>query len=306
MPRRPRPIGGIVLTALLTLLSTSCATQRPSQPAGSPIVVAASIDTWGSVLAQLGGSRVRAKSIIASPATDPHDYEPSPADARLIADAAVFVYNGVGYDSWAARAIHADPEPARQVIDVGRLTGTPDDGNPHRWYDPANVVAVANAITAALTRADPADAGYFDSLHTRWLGTDLAGYHGLIGGIRARFAGTPVAASESVFSPLAQALGLDLITPAGLLRAVSEGTDPSAADKARVDRQLTRGEVKVYVFNSQNATPDVAAQVRIAERVGIPVVAVTETLTPAGSTFQDWQSDQLRHLQTALAQATGR
>jgi zinc/manganese transport system substrate-binding protein len=306
MRRRPLPIGGIVLATLLVLLSAGCATRRPSEPAGSPIVVAASIDTWGSVLAQLGGARVRASSIIASPATDPHDYEPSPADARLIADAAVFVYNGVGYDSWAAKAIHADPEPARQVIDVGRLTGTPAGGNPHRWYDPASVVAVADAITAALERADPADAEYFDNLHTRWLGTELAGYHRLIAGIRSRYAGTPVAASESVFSPLAQALGLDLVTPAGLLRAVSEGTDPSAADKALVDRQLTRREVKVYVFNSQNATPDVAAQVRTAERVGIRVVAVTETLTPQGIAFQDWQSDQLRQLQAALAQATGR
>lgn len=305
MPRRRFPIGGIALV-LLTLLPAGCATRRPARPAGSPIVVAASIDTWGSVLAQLGGSRVRASSIIASPATDPHDYEPTPADARLIADAAVFIYNGVGYDSWAAKAVRADPEPERQLIDVGRLTGTPNDGNPHRWYDPADVVAVADAITTALKRADPIDAGYFDSLHARWLGTELTGYQALIAGIRARYAGTPVAASESVFSPLAQALGLELRTPPGLLRAVSEGTDPSAADKAQVDRQLTRREVKVYVFNSQNATPDVTAQVRIAERAGIPVVAVTETLTPRGNSFQDWQSDQLRRLQAALARATGR
>jgi zinc/manganese transport system substrate-binding protein len=306
MPPRPLPIGGIMLAVLLMLLSTGCATRRPTEPAGSPIVVAASIDTWGSVLAQLGGSRVRASSIIASPATDPHDYEPTPADARLIADASVFIYNGVGYDSWAAKAVAADPAPARQLIDVGRLTGTPDDGNPHRWYDPANVVAVADAITVALKRVDPADAGYFDGLHTRWLGTALADYRGLIAGIRSRYAGTPVAASESVFSPLAQALGLDLVTPSGLLRAVSEGTDPSAADKALVDRQLTRREVKVYVFNSQNATPDVAALVRTAKRSGIPVVEVTETLTPRGSSFQDWQSSQLRQLRAALAQATGR
>jgi len=306
MPLRPLPIGGIVLAILVALVSTGCATERPAEPAGGPIVVAASIDTWGSVLAQLGGSRVRARSIIASPATDPHDYEPTPADARLIADAAVFVYNGVGYDSWAKRAVHADPEPDRQVIDVGRLTATPDDGNPHRWYDPANVVTVADAITAALKRADPSDAGYFDSLHTHWLGTDLAGYRELIDGIRSRYAGTPVAASESVFSPLAQALGLDLVTPPGLLRAVSEGIDPSSADKALLDRQLTRREAKVYVFNSQNATPDVAAQLRTAERAGIPVVEVTETLTPRGSSFQDWQSNQLRQLRAALARATGR
>jgi zinc/manganese transport system substrate-binding protein len=303
---RAFPIGGILLALVALLLPAGCATRRPAGPAGAPIVVAASIDTWGSILAQLGGSRVRASSIIASPATDPHDYEPTPADARLIADAAVFVYNGVGYDTWATKAVRADPEAGRQLVDVGRLTATPADGNPHRWYDPADVRTVADAITAALERADPADAGYFDTLHSRWLGTALAGYHQLLAGIRARFAGTPVAASESVFSPLAQALGLNLVTPAGLLRAVSEGSEPSTADKARVDRQLSRREVKVYVFNSQNATPDVTAQVHTAERAGIPVVAVTETLTPEGTSFQDWQSGQLRQLQAALARATGR
>jgi zinc/manganese transport system substrate-binding protein len=295
-----------VAALMSAVLLAGCATSRPAAEPGAPIVVAASIDTWGSILAQLGGTRVRASSIITSPATDPHDYEPTPADARLIADAAVFVYNGVGYDSWAERAVRADPEPTRQVIDIGRLTGTPTDGNPHRWYDPADVNAVADAITAALRRADPADAGYFDSRHASWTGAATAGYRQLLSNIRGRYAGTPVGASESVFAPLAQALGLDLLTPAGLLRAVSEGTDPSAADKAVVDRQLDRKQVKVFVYNSQNSTPDVSAQVSAARRAGIPVVEVTETLTPPGASFQDWQSTQLRRLESALSQATGR
>jgi zinc/manganese transport system substrate-binding protein len=305
MPRRPPPAGRVALL-VLGLLLAGCAVARPAAQPGAPIVVAASIDTWGSILAQLGGSRVRASSIVAGPATDPHDYEPTPADARLIADAAVFVYNGVGYDSWAGRAVRADPEPARQVIDVGRLTGTPADANPHRWYAPADVAAVADAITAALRRADPADAEYFDSRHASWVGAATADYRRLIAGIRARYAGTPVGASESVFAPLAQAMGLHLLTPPGLLRAVSEGTDPSAGDKALVDRQLARRQVKVFVYNSQNATPDVSAQVAAARRAGIPLVEVTETLAPPGASFQDWQAAQLRQLQSALNRATGR
>ena len=228
-----------------------------------------------------------------SPATDPHDYEPTPADAKVIAMAAVFVENGVGYDSWAARAVRADPEPGRQVIDVAQLTGTPAGGNPHRWYSP-RTWQVADAITAALKRADPADAGYFDRQHEPFVGTGLAEYHRLIAEIRTRYAGTPVGASESVFSPLADALGLDLITPAGFLRAISEGADPSAADKAAIDAQLSGRQIEVYVFNSQNSTPDVAAQVRAAQRAGIPVVDVTETPTPAGARFQDWQVRQLQ------------
>lgn len=296
------------LVAALTL--TACATTAPG---GSPatgshgvIAVAASINVWGSILAQLGGSRVSATSIITNPATDPHAYEPTPADARTIASAAVFVENGIGYDPWAARALAANPVSHRIVLDVGHLLGIPANGNPHRWYSPADVATVAATMTADLKRADPADSAYF-AARLRWFETaGLARYHQLITDIKTKYAGTPVGASESIVTPMAAALGLALLTPATFLRAISEGTDPSAADKATVDAQIAGRKIKVYVFNSQNATPDVAAQVAAARSRGIPVVAVTETLSPATATFQDWQSNQLQALATALAQGTGR
>ncbi|MDT4934990.1 MAG: zinc/manganese transport system substrate-binding protein, partial [Pseudonocardiales bacterium] len=124
--------------------------------------------------------------------------------------------------------------------------------------------------------------------------------------IKTKYAGTPVGASESIFAPLADALGLNLITPPSFLKDISEGTDPSAGDKATIDAQISGKKIKVYVFNSQNSTPDVSAQVAAAKKQGIPVTAVTETLSPAGASFQDWQSNQLRTLESALAQATGK
>jgi len=59
------------------------------------------------------------------------------------------------------------------------------------------------------------------------------------------------------------------------------------------------------VFNSQNSTPDVRAQVDAARARGIPVTSITETLTPPTATFQDWQVAQLQSLQAALAEASG-
>ena len=131
-------------------------------------------------------------------------------------------------------------------------------------------------------------------------------YTSLIADIRSRYARTPVGASESIFSPLAEALDLDLRTPAAFLAAISEGSEPTAADKTTVDAQIRTRQIKVYVFNSQNATPDVRAQVDAARAAGIPVVAVTETLTPANASFQEWQVTQLRALQAALATGTRR
>src|SRR5689334_19065354 len=134
------------------LLLTGCATSAPRRTGpGGTIQVVASVSAWGNILAQLGGSRVHQTSIISNPAIDPHVYEPSPADARAIATAKLFVENGIGYDPWADQAVRADPEPGRTVLDVGQVTGIQPGGNPHRWYSPGDVAKVADAITAALT-----------------------------------------------------------------------------------------------------------------------------------------------------------
>ena len=192
------------------------------------------------------------------------------------------------------------------MVDVQQVVDVPDDGNPHRWYSPGDVEKVADSITADLKKLDPADAGYFDQQRTSFDDSGLGTYHQLIDGIKADYAGTPVGASESIFAPLSDALGLDLVTPPSFLQAISEGTDPSAADKATIDDQIANKKIKVYVFNSQNSTPDVATQVAAAKQQGIPVVEITETLTPQDASFQQWQSAQLTALKSALAQATGK
>src|SRR5262249_28449082 len=153
---------------------------------------------------------------------------------------------------------------------------------------------------------DPADAAYFDRQRSSFESTGLAGYRAAIAEIRSRYAGTPVGASESIAAMLAPALGLDLVTPPGLLTAVSQGTDPTAADTAAADAQIRGRKIKVYVYNSQNATPDVQVQVEEARAAGIPVTTMTETPTPATASFQEWQTAQLTALRDALAQAVGR
>src|SRR5439155_4529313 len=131
-------------------------------------------------------------------------------------------------------------------------------------------------------------------------------YHRVISEIRRKYAGTPMGASESIFALMAPALGLNLLTPPPFLRAISEGTEPSASDKATIDRQISSHQIKVYVYNSQNATPDIQRQIEEARRAGILVTTITETLVPQSATFQAWQVGQLEALAAALHQATGR
>jgi len=250
--------------------------------------------------------RKEAGIIVASPDTDPHAYEPTPADGRALATAQYVIANGGGYDPWVAKLVNANPAPARTVLTVGELLGVKEGGNPHRWYAPDDVHRVIEQIAADYQRIDPADAGYFDQPKLAYETQGLARYDQLIADIKSKYGGTPIGASESIVTPLAEGLGLRMATPESFLDAVSEGTDPTAADKITVDQQIKTRQIRIFVFNRQNSTPDVAALVTAAKDQGIPVATVTETLVPATASFQDWQVGQLRGVEQALSRAAAR
>lgn len=311
---RRRALAGLGAIATGVLLA-GCATSPPASTtgsAGSPggsttqVTVVAAENFWGSIARSLGGEHATVTSIITNPDADPHDYEPTPADGRTVASAQLDIRNGAGYDPWAENLIGADPNPRRTVLDVGDLVGVPDGGNPHQWYSPISVQKVIDQITADYKKIDPADSAYFDQQRQTYLTRTLATYHQLVSDIKAKYAGTPIGASESIVTPLAEGLGLKMLTPETFLDAISEGSDPTAADKTTIDDQIRAEQIKVYFYNTQNATPDVRAQVNEAKAAGIPVVTVTETLAPANVSFADWQDDQLQRTEQALAQATGK
>ena len=293
-----------VTVVIGTLLLGACSTGSPARRgAGQRLQVVAAENFWGSITAQLAGDRARVTSIITNPATDPHDYEATPQDARDVASADYVIVNGIGYDTWAQKLLDAGPSSRRTVLDVGKLAGVKIGGNPHQWYSPSVVERFVARVASDLARLDPGHADYFAQRRDAYEKTGLAEYTGLIEQIRDKYAGTPIGGSESIVAPLVSALGLTLETPKSFLDAVSEGNEPTAHDTAIVDQQIAQKVIKVFIYNRQNATPDVKRLVDAARARGIPVTTVTETLVPAGATFQAWQAGELRGLRDALAHA---
>ena len=262
---------------------------------------------WGSIARQLGGTHAQVTSIIVNPAQDPHSYEPTTVDARTMATAQLAIVNGVGYDPWAPKLLAANPVDGRLTLTVGSLFGLQDGDNPHRWYDPAEVLVVARTIAADLDQARPGPQGVLrrPAAPVR-RARDWPTYHPLIAQIRARYAGVPVGASESIFALQAPALGLRLVTPYSFMKAISEGTEVTAQDTIATEHQITDHQIKVWVYNSQNVTPAIQHLNALARAAHIPIATVTETLSPASASFQQWQVAQLTRLQAALHQATGR
>jgi zinc/manganese transport system substrate-binding protein len=303
------PLRVVPLLVCCAVLPAACgggtAGSAIASSSGKLQVVAAE-NFWGSVASQLGGSKVAVQSIIVNPSTDPHSYEPTASDGVVLAKSQMAIVNGIGYDLWASKLIAANPSSSRKVLNVGGLLGLVEGDNPHQWYSPSSVQRVINQIVADYKQLDPKDSAYFDRQRTTLETQGLAEYNKTIATIRARYAGVPVGYSESIFQPLGEALGLKLMTPYSFAKAIAEGTDVSAADKQTVDTQAQNRLIKVWVYNSQNATPDVQRVNQLARAAHIPITTITETLSPASYTFEQWQVAELQNLQRALRQATGR
>jgi zinc/manganese transport system substrate-binding protein len=304
-PARCRRAACAAVVAALALIIAGCGSIAATTTGGKVRVVAAE-NVWGSIARQIGGTHASVESIIANPAEDPHSYEPTTIDARAMATAQLAIVNGIGYDPWAPKLLAANPVSGRVTLSIGDIVGLREGDNPHRWYDPGDLRHVAETIGADLAMLDPSDSAYFTRRVSEFETQGLAGYDRLIARIHDRYLGTPMGASESIFAPLAPALGLSLITPPGFMNAVAEGTDVTARDTVTAERQITARHIRVWVFNAQNVTPETKRLNGLAAAAHIPVVSITETLSPSTDSFQQWQVAQLQRLQSALHEATGR
>jgi zinc/manganese transport system substrate-binding protein len=302
-----------VSASLLTLLALAAALLAPAGCGGAgassgssgKLNVVAGEDFWGSIAEQVGGDRVAVTDIITNPAADPHDYEPTGDDARALAGAQVSIVNGIGYDEWASKLLAANPDDSRVEVEVGEALGLKAGDNPHQWYSPTSVHKVIAAMVKGFEEADPGHDSYYEAQAAKFESKGLARYNQLIAEINSEFGGTKAGASESIFEPLAPALGLDLLTPTGFMDGIAEGTEPSPSDKATADQQIEDREIKLWVYNSQNATPDVKRLNEAAEAADIPIATVTETLTPEGASFQAWMVRELEGIQKELRAGAG-
>ena len=297
-------LGFLVLS---TILSACAASSGQAGSATGVLNVVAAENFWGSLAAQLGGKQVHVTSIVTDPNADPHEYESSSADARLIATSNYVILNGAGYDDWANKLLNAQPGKGRKVFTVATLLGRKGGDNPHFWYSPTYVFQVIKQMTADFKALEPQEAGYFSAQYDMVVNRDLAPYRQRLAYIQHHFSGTPVASTESVFQYLADYLRLDVVTPYPFMKAVSEATDPPAASTATFDRQIQTKAFKVLVYNVQTVTPLTTRIKEQAAQKGIPATGVSETIQPPIASFEKWMDGELDNLINALtANALGR
>ncbi len=275
----------------------------PSTKSTGKLQIVAAENFWGSLILQLVGTHAQVFTIVTDPNADPHEFESTTADAIAIANANYVIVNGAGYDDWALKLISANSNPDQQILNVANLVGAHVGSNPHFWYDPTYVNVTIHQMYTDLISLNQSDTAYFTQQYAN-LNASLAPYNQQINNIKRQFAGTEVAATESVFVYLANATGLNLVSPSAFMQAVSEGNDPPAQSIVQFQQQLQSGNVKVLVYNSQTVTPITGEMESIATQNNITLVPITETVAPPNTPFQDWMNSELTSIQNALAPIT--
>jgi zinc/manganese transport system substrate-binding protein len=286
-----------VFPALLALLLAPLFATAQAQTASGPLKVVAAENFYGSIAAQIGGAHVSVSNIIANPDQDPHAFEATPGQARQVADAKVVIFNGGHYDEWMEKLLKATPRKDRIAVNAAKVVNARHGGNPHLWYAPATMPAVAKAIAAAFTKADAAHTANYAANLDKTL-ADLARVTQRVGQLRDKHKGKPVTATEPVFGLMAQALGLTMRNEKFQLALMNE-SEPSARDIAALETDLKTGKVKVLIYNSQVSEKLSERLVKIAKESKVPVVGVTET-QPGDKSFTDWMLGQLDALDKAL------
>ncbi len=284
-----------IITALAFVIALAGASA--THAADGKLAVVAAENFYGDIARQIGGSQVDVVSIMNNAEQDPHLFETTPGVVRQIANAQIVIFNGADYDPWMDKLLAAAPRPGRIVINAAQLTGAKAGDNPHLWYAPATMPSVAKAVAEAFSKADPARASDYAGRLSSTL-TSLARVAERVAQMKARHNGQPVTATEPVFGPMADALGLTVRNQRFAL-AMMNDTEPSARDIAAFENDLKGKKVKLLLYNKQVSEKLTLRLLDIAKKAKVPVVGVTETL-PANMSFQDWMLGQLDAVDKAL------
>jgi zinc/manganese transport system substrate-binding protein len=284
------------LAALLATVIVGC-----HPVAADQVRVVASFSIIADLVKQVGGDRVVVSGLV-GPNVEMHDFRPSPADARRLADAQLVVINGLGFEGWADRLIKVAAYQGARLVASNGIQALPGEGrhryDPHAWQDVANVKVYVTNIRDALAALDPANKLDYDrrtSEYTKQLET-------LETEIKAAFRDIPkprrVITSHDAFTYYGRAYDIEFLAAHG----VGGAAQPSAKGIAQLIRQIKREQVKaIFVENisAQRSMDQIARETGAVVGGTLYSDALSEASGPA-STYADMMRHNTRLISGAL------
>jgi zinc/manganese transport system substrate-binding protein len=301
-PGLPAACTWAAATTALALAAAGCAASSTSDTAHSTSVINAigAENEYANVLSQIGGRYVHVSAILDNPNTDPHTFEASPQVAQEVSSAELLVQNGVGYDSWINKIESASPNSSRRVIVVQDLLGLPNNTpNPHLWYDPRTMPAVARAIATDLSALQPAHKAYF-AANLKKFDTSLTPWLTAIAQFKAKYHDITAATTEPVADYLLTAMGIHNLTPFTFQADIMNGVDPTPQDIALENSFFSKHRVKLFAYNQQVVDALTTSIRQNALKDGVPVVGVYETMPTPGYDYQSWMLAEVHAIEKAV------
>jgi zinc/manganese transport system substrate-binding protein len=287
------------LTFLLSLPLRGEETERP--------LVVCSTTILADMARQICGTRLTVHSLVPA-GIDPHHFQPTPDDVRLVARARLVIVNGLGYEGWLAKLMEAAGINSEHVLiashGIDAMTAGahhhseqqhPNEQDPHAWHDAKNGMQYVANMRDKFSDIDPAGAADYAA----WGELYQAHLRVMDAWIRKQVATIPneqriIVTSHDALSYFARAYGFQVISVAG----ITTGQEPDAARFSALIDQL-RAKKVAAVFIEQAANP------RLVERLGqesgarLGAALFTDSLAPAGQ-FGGTYIDMFRHNTRAI------
>ena len=297
-----KQLSALIVVLGLGLVLAACgqsSTKKSSGSSNDKISVVTSTDFYGEVAKAVVGNKGTVTSIIDKPSMDPHDYEPTTATGKKVASANVVIANGIGYDSWMNKLVSKDSKT--DFIKVGESIMHKKNGdNPHLWYNPKTMPALAKALAAKFAKMQPKNKAYFQKNAEKYINS-LKPVSAQLNQLKAKAAKSTnknVFVSEPVFDYAIEAMGFK-VGNKGFEEAVENETDPTPKMLAQMHKGLQNRKVAFFVYNKQVSSKTIENLAKMAKQNDVPVLEVTETL-PAGHTYKTWMLDQYKALNNIL------
>ena len=278
--------------------------------AAEPLNVVASFSILGDMTERVGGERVQVHTLVAEEA-DAHVYQPTPADAKTLAQARLVIVNGFGFEGWIDRLVKSSGYRGQVLIaskGIRTLKRTHaageshqhDEIDPHAWQDLANALYYVDNIAQALSDADPAGKALYQANATRYKQAIGA----LDSELRQAFSAIPaeqrkVVTAHDAFGYFSRAYGIRFISPVG----INTDAEPSAADVGRIIKQIRREKIPA-VFIESFTDPRLLERIRLESGARIGGALYSDSLSKAGgpaSSYLDMMRHNAKTLATALA-----
>ncbi|MGP3222888.1 metal ABC transporter solute-binding protein, Zn/Mn family [Lactobacillus paragasseri] len=279
----------IGLVGLLALVTTACANKKKAASQSDKISIVTTTNVYSDIAKNIVGKYGTATAIIDKSSVDPHDFDPTTADAKKLTKANIIVANGLGYDSWMnklAKSVNKKP-----VLVGEDLMGLKNGDNPHIWYNLNMPTKYVDYLVKRLSKLDKKHAAYFKANGKKYL-AKVDKIKKLVKTDKSNK--KPVFVSEPVFDYALKEAGYK-IGDKEFEEAIENGTDPSPKMINKMNTDIKEKKIAFFVNNTQASSSTVKSFVKLAKKNGVPVLNVRETI-PNHTTYLTWMKENYQNL----------